>query len=224
MTNSPACLDVVRDLRGLRDAAWLEAVSQAREVTYPANAEVFSAGDICTNFLLVLRGAIRVNKILENGRELMLYHVQTGECCSLTISVLMAGKRYSAHAITEAETRVMFIPKRSFDRAFERSVRFRDYVCAELGGRFHDTLMMIETLAMRNVEVRLARWLIQHSTVNGTVTASHRELACELGTAREVISRHLKNFEKKGLVTLSRKYIKLSDVAALDKRICGCRA
>lgn len=65
-------------MHGSRDAAWLEAVSEAREENDPANAEVFSDGDICTSFLIVLRGAIRVNQVLENGRELVLYHVQTG--------------------------------------------------------------------------------------------------------------------------------------------------
>ena len=224
MTTTTVCPNSVRDLRDISDPAWLEAVSQSREVVFPANAEVYGDGDSCTGFLLVRQGAIRVNKVLENGRELVLYHIQSGGCCSLTISVLLAGKRYSAHAVAEGETRVMFIPKRSFDRAFARSVRFRDFVCAELGGRFHDTLMKIESLALRNVEVRLARWLIQHSSDNGTIEASHRELACELGTAREVISRHLKNFEKKGLVKLSRKYIKLSDTSALDAFFCSNHA
>lgn len=146
MTNTPVLANSIPDLQGISDPAWLEAVGQSREVVYPANARVYSDGDACTGFLLVRQGAIRVNKVLENGRDLVLYHVQAGECCSLTISVLLAGKSYSAHAITEVETRMMIIPRRSFDKAFERSVRFRDYVCAELGERFHDTLMMIETL------------------------------------------------------------------------------
>ena len=221
MNGLPRWVELFQGLRSVDDRAWFEAASEARLVTYPASTVVFGAGDACQCFMLVQNGAIRVNKILETGREIVLYRLHAGDCCSITTSVLMAGNRYSANAVTEVETRVLLIPKQEFERAFALSAGFRQYVCTELGVRFHDALMMVESLAMRNVEARLARWLIQHGSDSGTITTSHRELASELGTAREVISRHLKNFEKQGLVKLSRKYIELADMSALDKCICS---
>jgi CRP/FNR family transcriptional regulator len=137
---------------------------------------------------------------------------------------LLTNGKYIANAVTETETRVVLIPKSDFCDAFDRSTAFRLYVCAELSGRFHEMLLLLETLGMRNVEGRLARWLLENRSESDCVNASHRELAHELGTAREVISRHLKDFEKKGFVRLSRKYIELADVPALDKRFAGSRA
>jgi CRP/FNR family transcriptional regulator len=224
MPELPAWLEKFTALRDEDDPVWLDVARRAKEVTLPADYEVFHEGDHCRNYIFVINGATRVFKAFESGREMVLYRLQAGETCSLTTSVLLAGGLYPANAKTEAETHAVLVPERDFHRAFDSSKVFRDYVCTVFGGRIRDMIMLLEAVTMRNVEVRLARWLIDNRTISDSVEASHRELAYELGTAREVISRYLKDFENKGWVSLSRKYVGLTDVDALNEIVSGTRS
>jgi CRP/FNR family transcriptional regulator len=219
----PAWLDFFPALKAVDDPAWTGAMQHAQERLIPANTRMFGSGEACNSFILIISGSVRVYMTFENGRDMVLYHLQSGECCSLTSSTLLSGTRYQAFGLTESETRIVLVSKQDFHAAFDQSTGFRQFVCAGLSGRINEMLLLLGGLGMRNIEARLARWLLDNRTESDCVAASHRELASELGTAREVISRHLKDFEKKGLVRLSRKFIELSDVAALDSRICSFR-
>lgn len=211
------------ELNNLSDPVWIEAAARAREVVLPAGTEFVREGDACQNFVFVIDGAARVYKNFENGRELMLYRMQGGETCSLTTAVLLAGVRYPANAITEADTRAVLISATDFYHLFDASRAFRDYVCRVFGGRICDMIMLLEAVTMRNVNVRLARWMLDNCTNDNIVEVSHREMANELGTAREVISRHLRDFEKQGWVALSRKNIRLMDLDSLTGLVTGIR-
>jgi CRP/FNR family transcriptional regulator len=223
MNQEIAWLDAFPDLKTRCDPMWYAIAARARETRFSANTLLFDCGDNCRNLLFLLEGSIRVYKTFENGRELVLYHLQAGECCSLSTSVLLSGGCYSATGLTESETHAVLIPKADFHEAFDRSADFRRYVGMQLGGRLDAMLMLLETVGTRNVEARLARWLLDHRSESDRVVASHRELASELGTAREVVSRYLKYFEKKGFVRLSRKSIELADVSALDRQVAAVR-
>jgi CRP/FNR family transcriptional regulator len=162
-----------------------------------------------------------VYKLFENGREMLLYRLQAGETCSLTTSVLLAGGKYTANAMTESETRAVVIPIDVFHDTFDKSKGFRDFVCSTFGGRIRDFIMLLESIATRNVDVRLARYLLENKSVDGNIEASHKVLAFELGTAREVVSRHLKEFEAKGWVSLSRKKIELVNPDEMERLVEG---
>ncbi len=202
------------DLYEVDDPAWIEVAQNAKHAVVPANYRVFREGDACRNYILVIDGATRVFKSFETGREMVLYRLQAGQTCILTTSVLLAGGMYPADALTDAETEVVLIPAADFHRAFDLSKGFRDYVCRSFGGRIHQLIMLLEAVVIRHVDVRLARWMLANHS-NGEVVCSHRELAFELGTAREVVSRQLKDFEKQGWVSLSRKSIRILDAGAL---------
>ena len=206
------------------DPIWIDIASHAKEVVLPGGYEVFREGDECKRYIFVLDGATRVYKSFESGREMVLYRLQAGETCSLTTSVLLAGGNYPANAVTEIETRAVLIPTHEFHRLFDESKLFRDFVCSAFGGHIRDLVMLLESVTMRHVDVRLARWLVDNSEESGGVEVSHRELAFELGTAREVISRHLKDFETRGWVFLGRKNIEIRDATALRELVSGCRA
>ncbi len=202
------------DLYEVDDPTWIEVAQNAKHAVVPANYRVFREGDPCRNYILVLDGATRVFKSFETGREMVLYRLQGGQTCILTTSVLLAGGMYPADALTDAETEVVLIPAADFHRAFDLSKGFRDYVCRSFGGRIRQLIMLLEAVVIRHVDVRLARWMLANHS-NGEVVCSHRELAFELGTAREVVSRQLKDFEKQGWVSLSRKSIRILDAGAL---------
>jgi len=228
MTNSnkplPAWLEYFPELQKISDTVWMEVTGRAKEVVLPAGQEVFREGDACKQYIFVLAGATRVYKSFESGREMVLYRLQAGETCSLTTSVLLAGGAYPANAVTEEETRAVVIPIRDFQLAFDQSKLFRDFVCSTFGGHVRDLVMLLEAVSMRHVDVRLARWLLDKSAGSGNVEASHRELAFELGTAREVISRHLKDFETRGWVALQRRNIVLQNIREMQALVNGCRA
>ena len=208
-------------LKDVKDEAWIQTARNAKEVTLPADYEVFHDGDPCENYIFVVNGATRVFKAFENGREMLLYRLQAGETCSLTTSILLAGGKYTASAMTEAETHAVIIPIGVFHDTFDKSKGFRDFVCSTFGGRIRDFIMLLESIATRNVDVRLARYLLENKSVDNTVEASHKVLAFELGTAREVVSRHLKDFESSGWVSLSRKNIQLLQPDAMEQLVSG---
>ncbi|MEN8205565.1 MAG: Crp/Fnr family transcriptional regulator [Pseudomonadota bacterium] len=223
MGELPAWVDAFPELRDIEDPVWVDVANYATEAVLPPGSEVFHEGDVCRNYIFVLEGATRVYKAFESGREMVLYRVQAGETCSITTSVLLAGGLYPANAVTETECRAVLIPANDFHKVFDTCKGFRDYVCTVFGGRIRDLIMLLEAVTMRNVNVRLARWLLDNGSSAGLVEASHRELAFELGTAREVISRHLREFQKNGWVALSRKNIELLDIKALLELVGGYR-
>ena len=211
-------------LKDVNDPAWIQTASRAKEVTLPAKYEVFHDGDPCENYIFVVDGATRVYKSFENGREMLLYRLQAGETCSLTTSILLAGGKYTANAMTEVETHAVIIPIKIFHDTFDKSKGFRDFVCSTFGGRIRDFILLLESIATRNVDVRLARYLLENRSEQNAVEASHKVLAFELGTAREVVSRHLKDFEANGWVNLSRKSIELVNPDEMSELVAGLRA
>ena len=220
----PAWVERFPQLWESDEPVWIEVANRAREVDLPAGHQVFREGDECKQYIFVLKGATRVYKAFESGREMVLYRLRVGETCSLTTSVLLASGPYPANAVTEVDTRAVIMPRRDFHLAFDQSKDFRDFVCSTFGGHIRELVMLLEAVTMRHVDVRLARWLLDNRDAKAAVEVSHRELAFELGTAREVISRHLKDFESRGWVSLQRKYIQLLNTVEMEDLVSGRRA
>lgn len=202
-------------LENIHDPRWRALMGKAREVAIPPGTSVFHAGDACRNFLFVLDGSVRVEKIGENGREIVLYRVGRGETCLLTTSCLIARERYPAEGVTETEVRAVALPDELFNEALALSPEFRGFVFAAFGARLTELMALIEAISFGRGDARLARRLLESATPAGEVIATHQELAAELGTAREVISRFLKEFERRGYVRLARGHIEIADRAAL---------
>ena len=223
MNELPEWVKAFPELAVIDDPAWTRAIENSNTVVLPPEYEVFHEGEACKNYIFVLEGATRVYKLFESGREMVLYRLGKGETCSLTTSVLLAGGLYPANAVTEMETQAVLIPSSEFHAVFNSSTIFREYVCRVFGGRIRDMIMLLEAVTTRNVNIRLARWLLENRSPENTVEVSHRELAFELGTAREVISRHLREFEKTSWVRLSRKNIEVIDNQSLHDLVSGVR-
>ena len=182
----------------------------------PAGHKVFGVGDIPAGLIVVLRGAVRVQQVTESGRDIVLYRLHAGESCVLTTACLFAQEVYSADAVTETETTALLIPKPALDELLGRSAIFRQRVFRAYGARMQELFLTIEDLAFGRMDGRLAHCLIELS-VNDQVAATHQRLASELGSAREVISRQLKEFERRGWVTQRRGEVTLCDKVALGR-------
>ena len=185
----------------------LLAVS-GRPAQLPANVGVFSPGSPCSAYLIVLEGAVRVQMLATTGREILLYRVQPGESCVLTTACLLGNEAYPAEGITEAETLAVAVPIERFKQLLATTSQFRDHVFAGFGRRIADILARMEDAVFHRIDLRLARLLLERAD-DKALAVTHQEIATELGTAREVVSRQLKAFEKDGLVRLGRGSIEI---------------
>ncbi len=187
----------------------------ARRAELPPGAVVFRAGDPCHSYIFVVSGAVRVQEVSESGREIVLYRVGAGETCVLTTACLMAREDYAAEGVTESALRAVLVPADCFRRLLDRSAAFRDFVFATFARRLADLMLLVEEVVFRQIDARLAQCLLDRAGPDGVVRLTHQELAVELGTAREVVSRQLKAFEREGRVRLERGRIAIRDRAGL---------
>lgn len=219
-TGTPiAWLDAFPALLNVDDPTWRSILTAAKIVTLPPGITVFRHGDRCQNYFLVLEGAIRVQKSSESGREIVLYRVEAGQGCVLTTSCLLANEHYPAEGITETEVRAVVLPADRFYEGMAKSTGFRDFVFATYGKRILDLILLVEEVAFGRIDIRLAQCLLVHASRAHPIANTHQELAIELGTAREVVSRQLKEFERRGWVKLHRGRIDILDPNAMHTLI-----
>ncbi len=192
-----------------------QLMASAKKVEIPAGQQVFYPGSLCENYLLMLEGCIKTKLISENGREVLLYHVRSGDSCVLTTSCLLSGEHYPAEGVTEEQVTAFVIPAAVFHHSVNHSAFFRQFVFEKFAQRLSSVFSRMEEVVFGPIDQRLARALLDtHKTV---IKTTHQELAAELGTAREVVSRHLKRYEAYGWVNLSRGAVEITDVPALEK-------
>ncbi|MDH3948233.1 MAG: Crp/Fnr family transcriptional regulator [Gammaproteobacteria bacterium] len=189
-----------------------------REISLPADTVAFRQGDNCANYLLVIEGSIKVLARSESGREIVLYRVPRGGSCVLTTSCLLSHSHYPAEGITETPVRALAIPADTFHQGLAESGEFRQFVFNAYGQRLAEVIALVEEISFGQINRRLARYLLQHVSGNDLMI-THQGLATELGSAREVISRHLKDFEQRGWIEQQRGRIRLIEPESLLKLI-----
>lgn len=189
--------DLVRDL-----------LAAAASQSVASNHRIYAEGDSCNGIAFVLSGEIRVYKIGETGREITLYEIGPGETCILNASCILAGTFYPAHAVTITDVELLLIPSADFRRLVLEYDMLRDFVFTLLSRRLAGVMELVEEVAFGRMDERLHDYLIEKSE-NNKLEATHQKIANDLGTSREVISRLLKDFERKRRVALSRNSIVL---------------
>ncbi|MEM9248864.1 MAG: Crp/Fnr family transcriptional regulator [Pseudomonadota bacterium] len=202
----------------------LEAGSQI--VSVPAATQVFAPGQSADNLLLLLDGTVRVQQKSETGREVFLYRVHAGESCVLTTACMLAFEDYSADGVAETDVTAVAIPRTTFDNLVAKSPVFREFVFTAYSRRIRDLFTLVDDIVFQRMDVRLASRLLELADESGVVHATHAVLAKELGTAREVISRTLAEFHRRGWVAQSRGEVHLIGRAGLDRlvRSAGAQA
>lgn len=176
---------------------------------------VFHAGDLCKAFLILLKGDVRVQLISAGGREITLYRIGPGGSCILTTSCLLSRENYPAEAVAESGVSALAISTPSFQAALESSPWFRKFVFDGFSSRLTSVIQKIEDLAFTSIDTRLATVLLRLDS-QGVEQVTHQDIAAELGTAREVVSRHLKRLEADGVVLLGRGRVTVKDRTRLQ--------
>ena len=200
------------------DPAIKRMVEKSRMLEIPPDFQVSMPGVECNDYVLVVGGSIRVQIVTEKGREVVLYHVRAGEGCILTTSCLLSGTTFPAEGYTEENTAVLALPAAEFNQAIGASSHFRSFVFENFAHRLASLLTRIEQFCSPSIDRSLATTLLHLATdSNQPISATHQELANEIGTAREVVSRHLKRLEEQGLLNLGRGTIQIISPILLAK-------
>lgn len=189
----------------------LIAVSQL--ATVPAGSVLFDAHQPCKGFPLVLEGAVRVYRAAPNGREILLYRVEPGDGCILSSGCLLGETDHTATAVAESEVTLLNLPPDVFQRLIREHEPFRRFVFGLFGTRLAEIMNLVEEVAFRKLDQRLAQMLIRRGPV---IEGTHQALADELGSVREIVSRLLRSFEVQGWVSLGRERIAVRDAKALS--------
>ncbi len=202
-------------LQELFEQANHEIQGAMRQIRVQAGMPLFRNGEACNDFLLLLEGSARVQRLSENGQVITLYHLEAGHACELTLSCLLGGRCYPAEAIAESEVLALLLPRTQFQQSLGLSPQFRRFVFGAIDQGIHGLLSLVEEVTFGHMDKRLARCLLQAAHSHQRVIVTHSILAEELGTAREVVSRLLKDFERHGWVRLHRGWIEITDSNAL---------
>ncbi len=184
----------------------------------PAGRDVFIEGDQVDAIALLISGVVRVYKIGETGREITLYRFGNGESCILTANAILSQKNFPAVATVEKEAEAVMVPAEAFRAWVKRYDLWREFVFELLSLRLSSVMAIVEEVAFRRMDARLASLLMERSQKNEMIHITHQEIAAELGSSREVISRILEDFSAQGIVKVSRGSIKILDKQSLQDR------
>lgn len=193
-------------------------ISQATLMRFPAAATVFEEGDLCSTFAILARGQVRVFKIGETGREITLYRFGRGESCILTASCILSNRQFPAIATVEESVEAFVLSHTVFQRWIDQFSPWRDYLFQLLSQRLATVLAVVDEIAFRRMDVRIAEFLLRQQPAGEALALTHQQIAAELGTSREVVSRILADFSGAGLVQVTRGSIAVLDRASLARR------
>jgi CRP/FNR family transcriptional regulator len=164
------------------------------------------------SFPIVLEGIIRVTRMDEDGNELLLYYLNHGEVCTVSLSCCVDRAKSRVRAVAEENSTVIALPVELLDSWMSKYQTWKEFVMVSMRKRYDELLNTLDSVAFMKMDERLERFFIdRHQNTRQTVyTGSHQDIASSLSTSREVISRLLKQMEKKGMITLGRNRIDYS--------------
>ncbi|MDH5178393.1 MAG: Crp/Fnr family transcriptional regulator [Gammaproteobacteria bacterium] len=191
---------------------WHALIGAANVVELPAGTDILQPHTLCEQFILLLNGTVRIYQQTAEDREVTLYRIEAGKLCVLSINGLLHRKTFGAFAKAETHVQALILSRPQFMQAMAISAAFREYVLTDLTDRYHDMLELMEDTIFESLDTRLICMLgrLSRGSNSDTIHITHQELARELGTSREVISRLLKTLERKGCISLGRGVIHMA--------------
>lgn len=175
-----------------------------------ANSTLIEIGDPVRSIPLLLDGAIKILREDNDGNELLLYFLEKGDTCAMTLTCCMGHSMSQIRAIAEIDTELIFVPVEKLEEWLTHK-SWRDFVFESYNDRLYEMLDAIDTLAFMNLNERLYKYLVNKSSIakDKTISLSHQEIAYEMNTSRVVVSRLLKQLEKSGKVKLYRNRLEI---------------
>ncbi len=184
---------------------------EASFMEIPENEGILNMGDYVKVVPLVIKGKIKVMRTDESGKEILLYYINPGESCALSIAAGLNQKKSVAFAVTDSNTQLLAIPIDKLESMIRSFPYLNKYVLELFHQRFNELIDFIDAISFKNIDARLLEYLQKkNDSINDNfVKLTHKQIADDLGTAREVVSRLLKQLEKQGKVKNHRGKIEI---------------
>jgi CRP/FNR family transcriptional regulator, anaerobic regulatory protein len=184
----------------------------------PAGHDVFVDGDRVDGIALLLSGVVRVYKIGETGREITLYRFGLGQSCILSANAILSDKSFPAIATVEEDAEAVMIPADVFREWVNKYSLWREFVFDLLSDRLSTVMAVVDEVVFKRMDRRVASFLLNQARVQNPMRVTHQEIAAELGSSREVISRILEDFSREELISSGRGTIEVLDLEGLESR------
>ncbi|SHE96031.1 CRP/FNR family transcriptional regulator, anaerobic regulatory protein [Mariniphaga anaerophila] len=204
--------DVIKLYNFLEKDLLDEIVSKGVRKKFAANKPLMREGQFISSFPLIIRGMIRITRTSNDGNELLLYYLQENEVCAMSLTCCMAHQKSNVMAVAEEETEALMLPVSLLDKWMCEYPSWRQFVMQTFQSRFRELIETIDSIAFLRLDERLVKFFTDRyqKLGNPTFFGTHQELAIQLNTSREVVSRLLKKLEKDGKIELSRNFIDFS--------------
>lgn len=188
-----------------------ELVGKGHWLALPAGEQIMATGNIIKVIPLVFDGTIKVMREDEEGNEILLYYIKPGESCAMTLSSSLRRETSSIKAVVENPVEVLALPVSTVYDFVHRYPSWNDFMTETYARRFEEMLAVIDHIAFHKMDVRLLKYLIDRSHILGTqsLKVSRTQIAKDLNSSREVISRLLKQMEKKQLIRINGSEVEL---------------
>lgn len=195
-----------------------ELKKHANFAKIPAGHDVFVDGDRVDGIALLLSGVVRVYKIGETGREITLYRFGLGQSCILSANAILSDKSFPAIATVEEDAEAVMIPADVFREWVNKYGLWREFVFDLLSDRLSTVMAVVDEVVFKRMDRRVASFLLNQARVQNPMRVTHQEIAAELGSSREVISRILEDFSREELISSGRGTIEVLDIEGLEAR------
>lgn len=184
----------------------------------PSGRDIFLEGDTVESIALLISGVVRVYKIGETGREITLYRFGNGSSCILSANAILSYKTFPAIATVEEEAEAVMIPADVFRGWVKKYDFWCDFVFDLLSQRLSTVMQVVDQVVFQRMDRRVAALLLQRGRSENPIRVTHQEIASELGSSREVISRLLEDFIAEGSIRSGRGFIEVLDFEPLETR------
>lgn len=197
--------------RRFEDALINEIVQVGTYREVPAGFKLMEIGEYVRSIPLLLSGAIKILREDDEGDELLLYYLEPGDTCSMTLTCCMGDSRSEIRAIAETDAKLIMIPVRKMEEWTAKYRSWRNFVFESYHSRLNELLSTVDSIAFKNMDERLVEYLKEKARItnSNSLNNTHQEIAYELHTSRVVISRLLKKLELMGRISLHRNHIEL---------------
>lgn len=202
----------------LDDKAKQTMCQQSALFSYPKGAAIHD-GQECTGVILVKSGCLRVYLLSETGKEVTLYRLNPGDICMLSASCVLQSITFDVFVDAEEDSECLVIASSAFSAVAENYPAVKIFALETAVSRFSDVMWVMQQILFMNFDRRLAIFLLDEMARTGddTLHLTHEQIARNMGSAREVVSRMLKYFSSEGMTEVSRKGIKILNKQALQQ-------
>ena len=180
----------------------------------PEGGKLIEIGEYIKSMPLLISGVVKILREDDNGDELLLYFLENGDTCAMTLNCCMTQAQSEIRAIAETDTKLIMIPVQKMEEWMAKYQHWRNFVLESYNNRLNELLETLDSIAFLNMDQRLLKYLKDKARVTNSLTINntHQEIAYELHTSRVVVSRLLKKLENMGKIKLNRNHIQIIDL------------